>query len=116
VPIAVGFRSEFALIQHFGFHRADFGVTTKEDYLARAKAFLETDRATNPAILECIRTDGDIVRFNQNTNEFAVVDSAGIIKTYYKPIPRRLARRGTPRIKTHGFRTNLDYFNHNCAK
>jgi filamentous hemagglutinin len=38
--------------------------------------------------------------YNPSTNEFAVVTSNGIIRTYFKPDPA-----------IHGYKTNLDYYN-----
>ena len=51
-------------------------------------------------MLEKVRPNGDIVRYNPAINEFGVVSSKGDIRTYYKPDPA-----------VHGKGANLDYFN-----
>jgi filamentous hemagglutinin len=48
---------------------------------------------------EKVRSDGDVVRYNPNTDEFGVGSSGGSICTYYKPDPA-----------VHGKRSNLEYF------
>jgi pyocin large subunit-like protein len=83
VPAVIGFSTEYLLNRHFHDHGNDFGVISKEQYLARAKEFLEVDILQNPNILQCAKRNGDIIRFNRITNEFAVMSSIGIIKTYF---------------------------------
>lgn len=51
-------------------------------------------------VLEKVRSNGDIVRYNPSTDEFGVVSSGGSIRTYYKPGPT-----------VHGKDSNLEYFN-----
>jgi hypothetical protein len=51
-------------------------------------------------LLETIRPNGDVVRYDPTTDEFGVVNADGTIRTYYKPDPA-----------VHGYPTNLDYFN-----
>lgn len=43
---------------------------------------------------------GDKVRYDHTTNEFGILSSGDVIRTYFKPDPT-----------DHGFSTNLDYFN-----
>ena len=57
------------------------GGTTK--YVANAVAFANrVDRANH---LSYIRKDGTTVKYSKKTNEFAVIDKNGIVKTYFKP-------------------------------
>lgn len=117
VPIATGFIDSASLTYHHGEHGQDFNAADKDDYLAQAKAFLEAPLTANSTIREGIRvTSKEIVRYDSATEAFAVVQADGIIKTFYKPMPRHLAPPGTPRRKTHGRPTNLDYFLDTCAK
>jgi filamentous hemagglutinin len=117
VPVANDFANKSRLRSHFYEHRHEFGATSIEDYLAKAKAFLTQDITDNPDILECVRNNGtEIVRFNQRTNEFAVVTATGTIKTYFKPQPARTAPPGTPLRKKHRFHDNLSYYRNECQK
>ncbi|WP_221119613.1 hemagglutinin repeat-containing protein [Rhizobium lentis] len=97
--VGVGaFGSVAKLQDHYNRHGNDFGAKSAAEYQAQAKAFLGGPIA--PGILEKIRSNGDIVRYNPTTDEFGVVSSGGIIRTYYKPDPA-----------VHGKGSNLDYFN-----
>ena len=113
VPLATGFAGLTALLTHFQEHGAAVNATDAQDYQNKAIIFLQTP-LTTPPILECVRSNGDTVRFNQLTSEFAVVRSTGVIKTYYKPLPVRIAPLGTPLRRTHPYATNLDYFYGSC--
>ena len=83
---------------HFNRHGGDFGATSATQYEAMADGFLTGRRQSG--VLERVRPNGDVVRFNPATNEFGVVSGDGTIRTYYKPDPA-----------VHGHATNLDYFN-----
>ncbi len=97
VDCATGFANENTLESHYNDHGADFGAKSSSQYQALAKSFMNSD---NSSILSKTRINGDIVKFNPSTNEFGVVTSSGIIRTYYKPNPA-----------IHGEPTNLDYYN-----
>ena len=117
MPTARDFINPAALTLHFTEHGQDFGALDEADYLAQARTFLEAPLPANSAIREGVRaTSGEIVRYDSATEAFAVVQANGTIKTFYKPMPRHLAPPGTPRRKTHGFATNLDYFLDTCTK
>ncbi|WP_259665730.1 hemagglutinin repeat-containing protein [Rhizobium binae] len=97
--VGVGaFGSVAKLQDHYNRHGNDFGAKSAAEYQAQAKAFL--GGPITPGILEKTRSNGDIVRYNPTTDEFGVVSSGGIIRTYYKPDPA-----------VHGKGSNLDYFN-----
>jgi filamentous hemagglutinin len=68
------------------------------EYQSKADTYLTGQRAQG--VLEKVRANGDIVRYNPATEEFGVVTKDGVIRTYYKPNPA-----------IHGEPTNLDYFN-----
>ena len=84
------------LQDHFDRHGADFGARTPAEYEAQAQAFLTGQKPAE--VLEKVRPNGDIVRYNPTTDEFGVA-SPSTIRTYYKPDPA-----------VHGKPTNLDYF------
>jgi filamentous hemagglutinin len=101
-PIAGGAPGRFAgptkLLDHYARHGADFGATSAVQYEQAADAFLNGPRGAG--VLEKVRTNGDIVRYDPATQAFGVVKPDGTIRTYYKPDPA-----------VHGYSTNLDYFN-----
>jgi hypothetical protein len=84
------------LQDHFDRHGADFGARTPAEYEAQAQAFLTGPKPGG--VLEKVRPNGDIVRYNPATDEFGVA-SPSAIRTYYRPDPA-----------VHGKPTNLDYF------
>jgi filamentous hemagglutinin len=100
--IAGGAPGRFAdnakLIDHFNRHGADFGATSAAQYERAADGFLSGTRGTG--VLEKVRPNGDIVRYDPATEAFGIIKPDGTIRTYYKPDPA-----------VHGYRTNLDYFN-----
>lgn len=93
-----GFASQSQLLDYFARHGSDFGARTAAEYELQANSFLNGLRARG--VLEKVRANGDIVRYNPATEEFGVVRADGTIRTYYKPNPA-----------VHGKPTNLDYFN-----
>lgn len=61
---------------------ADFGSTSAEDYLEKAKRFTKTP----PADAEKVsRPNGDTLIYQARTNTFAVVDKRGVVRTMFKP-------------------------------
>jgi hypothetical protein len=86
------------LAQHFKDHGADFGAKSAEQYQKMADTFLNGPRGAG--VLQKVRPNGDIVRYDPATEAYGVVTPDGTIRTYFKPDP-----------KEHGLRTNLDYFN-----
>jgi YD repeat-containing protein len=92
------FSTDSQLQDHFARHGSDFGATTATDYEQQANNFLNSPAGNG--VLQKVRANGDIVRYNPVTDEFGVAKSNGVIRTYYKPDPA-----------VHGYSTNLDYFN-----
>ena len=82
-----GFASNEKLEAHFEKHGAEFGAGTPGEYAARAKGFMEGPKG--PGVLEKLRPNGDVVRYNPATNEFGVKTRGGIIRTYFKPMAGR---------------------------
>ena len=92
------FADEAKLLDHFKRHGSDFGSKIASEYEKQASKFLSGKKPPN--VLEKIRSNGDIVRYNPTTDEFGVISKDGTLKTYFKPDP-----------SVHGKQTNLDYFN-----
>jgi hypothetical protein len=86
------------LQDHFSRHGSDFGATTATQYQGQASQFLTSARPNE--VLEKVRSNGDVVRYNPTTEEFGVISANGSIRTYYRPDPA-----------VHGYSTNAEYFN-----
>lgn len=89
--------SEARLTDHSQRHGQDFGAGSAAEYHSQASSFLtgRPSRGTE----EITRSNGDVVRYNQRTDEFGVVSSEGAVRTYYKPDP-----------ELHKYRNNEEYF------
>ncbi len=72
---------------HFMKHAKDWSddieVFNQDAYLKRARNLLHQN--IGEEIVGHIRSNGDLVRYNVKTNEFAVGTSEGIIRTLFKP-------------------------------
>jgi RHS repeat-associated protein len=97
------FASEDLLREHQGRHGPELGCRTPASYERQAGDFLLGPRGPN--VLERVRADGTIVRFDQVTNEFGVISANGTVRSYYIPKPNAAGAGG------HNYPTNLDYFN-----
>lgn len=97
------------LARHHAKHAHHFPVNNATEYEHSAAHFLI--KVKGPTIVECRRKEGDIVRYDTATEEFGVLSSLGIIRTYFKPVPCRAAPP-----PCHGHRDNLEYFKNECGK
>ncbi len=79
----IGFRSPRDLADHYAKHAAEFGEIGESEYLRRAQ--LLRDRPAGGDLLELIRDDGVITRFDRATGEFLAADPDGIIRTFFRP-------------------------------
>jgi hypothetical protein len=93
-----GFASERSLQGHWEKHGTDFGAKNRAEYEKQAIRFL--NGPATEGTLEKTRTDGDVIRFNERTDEFGVRRHDGTVRSYFRPDPAE-----------HGKATNLDYFN-----
>jgi pyocin large subunit-like protein len=107
-----GFASHTHLLSHFGDHASDFSVSTLMEYEELADHFLS--KPSTPDMHECPRKQGDKVRFDKKTNEFGVIGSDGVIRTYFIPKKCSMVPKVIPRIKCHKFATNLEYAKSQC--
>ena len=107
-PILRGFRSWRATENHFGCHAsrltdlAGKSIYTSREYERSAKDFawgigLDSCR-------QCKNRDGETVRFDTSTEEFAVISCDGFIKTYFIPDPYE-----------HRAASNRAYFERQCV-
>lgn len=79
------FASQKLFDQHYQKHVIDqqeFGDITQEEYLNMANILLNS---TGDNILTKTEEDGDLLFYNIDTNEFAVLRTDGVIRTYFKP-------------------------------
>ena len=105
--------------RHFTEHGADFGASNATDYEALADVFL--GGSTPTGVEECTRKQGDKLRYDPKTEALGVIDAAGIIRTFYKPVPCvtlpanvRSAMKQAGRC--HSYANNLSYFQAECKR
>ena len=94
---SVGFADQRRLEEHFEKHGAEFGRITKQHYLRQAQ-LLRDAKAGGP-VLEAVRRDGVVTRYDQQTGAFIAFNANGVIRTFFKPNDgerywRRQAERG----------------------
>lgn len=77
--------AEGQLAKHFEKHASEWGAgnITEAGYLKRAQNLL--DRQVGGDIQGATRANGDILRYNVRTNEFAVGTAEGGIRTLFRP-------------------------------
>jgi pyocin large subunit-like protein len=114
-----GFLNSAQLQYHFQEHGMDFSAKNVKDYERMADVFLGDGLAPNAR--ECMRRQGDKVRFNPHTDEYGVIDTSGVIRTYFKPTP--CASIPTPQRaavaqsgRCHGQLSNTLYFQSECKR
>ncbi len=79
----VGFRDRQHLTEHFQKHGSEFGRITIEEYLREAQTL--RDRPAGGDILESVRADGVVTRFDRGSGAFLAVDRSGVIRTFFRP-------------------------------
>jgi outer membrane biosynthesis protein TonB len=79
----VGFTSRRSLEDHFDKHGAEFGRITIDEYLAAAKAL--RDAPLSKDVLEIVRADGVITRFDKRTGNFTAFHDDKTIRTLFRP-------------------------------
>jgi pyocin large subunit-like protein len=96
----IGFATPQKLHDHFQKHGKEFGKISKEEYLRRAQEL--RDRWAGGEVLEAIRKDGIITRFDRKSGAFLACNPDGTIRTFFRPNDgesyfRRQARRNPNR-------------------
>ncbi len=79
----IGFRTTRDLAEHHAKHAAEFGGISEPEYLRRAQRL--RDRPAGPELLEVIRDDGVITRFDRTTGDFLAANPDGTIRTFFRP-------------------------------
>ena len=79
----IGFASRQKLVDHYKKHGREFGAVTMEQYLRKAQEL--RDRPAGGAILESVRPDGVVSRYDRETGDFLAFNRDGIIRTYFRP-------------------------------
>ena len=101
--------------EHFFDHGSEFGAANEFEYETMAGTFLV--QAKPIQVLECVRSRGDILRFDPITDQFGVLSGDGFIRTYFKPVPcAKLPAAMRTSRRCHSFSTNYDYFKNGCSK
>lgn len=98
----IGFRTKRNLIEHYEKHGAEFGAITMEQYLRQAQQL--RDQPSGDGILEAVRNDGVMTRFDRASGAFLAVNEDLTIRTFFRPNDgenyfRRQARRNPQRNK-----------------
>ena len=100
-----GFIDNLEKQNHFQDHEMEFNppFPSADAYETRAVAFLAGPMTGT--MEECTRRNGDVIRYDTATNEFAICNRDGILRTYYRPDP-----------VWHRKASNLTYFREQCGK
>jgi pyocin large subunit-like protein len=78
------FASEAKLAKHVAKHSGEWpGGISEAEYLSRARQLLKANPGGD--ILGHVRANGDILRYNVATNEFASQTAEGTIRTFFRP-------------------------------
>ena len=80
---SVGFANRDRYDEHFEKHGAEFGSITKQEYLRRAQAL--RDAPVGGQILEVVKRDGVITRFDWSSGAFTAFNPNGVIRTFFRP-------------------------------
>ena len=83
VQSEIGFATRRKFLDHFEKHGAEFGSISREEYLRQAQIL--RDSPAGGEILEAVRADGVITRFDRQTGAFLAFNTDLTIRTYFKP-------------------------------
>jgi hypothetical protein len=79
----VGFANRDRLAEHYDKHGNEFGDISQQEYLRRAQAL--RDAPAGGTILEAVRRDGVVTRFDRRSGAFIAFSSRGVIRTFFRP-------------------------------
>ena len=82
------FQTEAKFRRHIDRHMADFGYTTKEEYLEGARALLNAKVSAD--VEGFTGRDGFVFRYDVNNNALAIGHPGGSISTFFKPVEGRV--------------------------
>ena len=80
---AVGFANRDRLEEHYRKHGDEFGDVSQQDYLRQAQAL--RDAPAGGSILESVRRDGVVTRFDRRSGAFIAFNANGVIRTFFRP-------------------------------
>jgi pyocin large subunit-like protein len=78
-----GFRSKRQLDEHYTKHGQEFGNITRGQYLELAQALRDVPKSGE--VLEAVRADGVITRFDRRHGYFGAYNPDGTIRTFFIP-------------------------------
>ena len=78
-----GFRSRKQFEEHFAKHGSEFGNVTPDQYLHLAQEL--RDAPAGGPILEIVKPDGVITRFDKRSGAFGAFNPDRTIRTFFKP-------------------------------
>ena len=79
----VGFRTTRRLDEHYAEHGGEFGSVSRDEYLRLAQTL--RDRPTGGSVLEVVRRDDTVTRFDRTTGAFVAFERDGVIRTFFRP-------------------------------
>jgi hypothetical protein len=79
----IGFRDAGHLAEHYHKHGAEFGTISQAEYLRQAQAL--RDRPAGGPVLESVRADGVVTRFDRSSGTFLAFDRDLTIRTFFRP-------------------------------
>jgi hypothetical protein len=79
----IGFATPQRLKDHYEKHGKEFGTISRGEYLRKAQEL--RDRPAGGEILEAVRRDGVVTRFDRKTGAFLAFNPDGTIRTFFKP-------------------------------
>jgi pyocin large subunit-like protein len=71
------------LEEHWQKHGREFRATSREQYLQMAQALRDAPVGGN--VLEIVRGDGAVSRFDKNSGAFIAFERNGTIRTFFRP-------------------------------
>src|SRR5262245_16878173 len=79
----IGFATRRKFLDHYEKHGAEFGSISREEYLRQSQILRASPVGGD--VLEAIRADGVITRFDRKTGAFLAFNPDLTIRTYFKP-------------------------------
>lgn len=79
----IGFRTIALLREHYRKHGREFGAISLREYLHRAQRL--RDGHAGGRVLESVRADGVVTRFDRSSGAFLAFDRDGTIRTFFRP-------------------------------
>jgi pyocin large subunit-like protein len=83
VRTEIGFASRQKFLEHYQKHGREFGDISAEEYLLQAQKLRE--RPAGKEVLEVVRSDSVITRYDKTTGAFLAFNQDLTIRTFFKP-------------------------------